>query len=134
VDSVHWHRDGRYGWIFRAGHAPIRPATGQARARPERKHRIDAALHHGGCKISQSFGQICPSRNFTKDFGMGKRDSFLAELREEAKAKGLSFESLKRRGKGSHALVRVGERWTTVPDREIDPKTASKIRKNLGLV
>lgn len=66
-------------------------------------------------------------------WSMGKRDSFLAELRDEARAKGLSFEVSKRRGKGSHALVRVGERWTTVPDREIDPKTARKIRKGLGL-
>jgi hypothetical protein len=30
-------------------------------------------------------------------------------------------------------MVWVGERVTTVPSREIDPKTAKKIRKALGL-
>jgi len=68
-----------------------------------------------------------------KEVGMAKRDSFLAELRDEARARGLSFKVSKRRGKGSHALVQVGDNWTTVPHREIDPKTAQKIRKGLGL-
>ncbi len=31
-------------------------------------------------------------------------------------------------------MVYVGNRLTTVPSREIDPKTARKIRKQLGLV
>jgi hypothetical protein len=65
---------------------------------------------------------------------MEKRDSFLAELRDEARALGLSFKISKRRGKGSHALVQVGDNCTTVPHREIDPKTAQKIRKGLGLI
>jgi hypothetical protein len=30
-------------------------------------------------------------------------------------------------------MVWVGEKVTTVPNREIDPKTARKIRKALGL-
>jgi hypothetical protein len=30
-------------------------------------------------------------------------------------------------------MVFIGERSTTVPSREIDPKTARKIRKQLGL-
>jgi hypothetical protein len=69
----------------------------------------------------------------SEEVGVGKRDSFLADLRDEAKANGLIFEVSKRRGKGSHALVRVGDKVTTIPDREIDPKTARKIRKGLGL-
>ena len=69
----------------------------------------------------------------SEEMGLGKRDSFLGDLRDEARAKGLMFEVSKRRGKGSHALVRVGDKVTTIPDREIDPKTARKIRKNLGL-
>jgi hypothetical protein len=64
---------------------------------------------------------------------MAKQDSFLAELRDEAKARGLSFKVFKRRGKGSHVLVQVGDKRTTLPYREIDPKTARKIRKGLGL-
>jgi hypothetical protein len=64
---------------------------------------------------------------------MDKRDRFIAELREEAKARGLSFSVDKARGKGGHAEVTVGGVRTILPSREIDPKTARKIRKHLGL-
>ena len=64
---------------------------------------------------------------------MNKRDRFIAELRNAAKARGLSFKVETWRGKGGHAMVWVGDRVTTVPAREIDPKTARKIRKALGL-
>jgi hypothetical protein len=37
------------------------------------------------------------------------------------------------RGNGGHALLFVGDRVTTLPGREIDPKTAAKIRRQLGL-
>ena len=62
-----------------------------------------------------------------------KRDKFIAELRDEARKKGLAFRAEKWRGKGGHMMVFVGDRLTTVPSREIDPKTARKIRKQLGL-
>ena len=61
--------------------------------------------------------------------GVGKRDGFLADLRDEARDKGLIFEVSKRRGKGSHALVRVGDRATTIPDREIDRRPHEKFGK-----
>lgn len=64
---------------------------------------------------------------------MDRRDRFIAELRHEAMAQGLTFRVSKRRGKGGHATVWVGAHWTTLPSREIDPKTARKIRKALGL-
>jgi hypothetical protein len=64
---------------------------------------------------------------------MDKRDRFIAEIRDEAKARNLSFRVEYRRGKGGHAMVFVGDRLTTLPSREIDPKTARKIRKQLGL-
>ena len=35
----------------------------------------------------------------SEEMGLGKRDSFLADLRDEAGAKGLMFEVSKRRGK-----------------------------------
>jgi hypothetical protein len=72
-------------------------------------------------------------RAFIEETGVSKRNRFLAELRDEARAKGLSFKVSTRRGKGSHALVQIGDRVTTIPDRDIDPKTAQKIRKGLGL-
>lgn len=65
---------------------------------------------------------------------MQRRDRFIAELREAAKARGLSFRVETWRGKGGHAMVWVGNKVTTVPSREIDPKTARKIRKALGLI
>ena len=64
---------------------------------------------------------------------MSKRDRFVAELRQEAKARKLSFKVETWRGKGGHAMVYVGDKVTTMPAREIDPKTARKIRKALGL-
>jgi hypothetical protein len=62
-----------------------------------------------------------------------KRDRFIAELRAEARSRGLSFRVEYQRGKGGHAMAWVGERFTTLPSREIDPHTGRKIRKKLGL-
>ena len=64
---------------------------------------------------------------------MNKRDRFIADLRRETKARGLPFKVETWRGKGGHAMVWVGDTVTTVPAREIDPKTERKIRKALGL-
>ena len=65
---------------------------------------------------------------------MEKRDRFISELRDLAKARGLAFRITKGQGKGGHAMVWVGtDKRTTLPSRAIDPKTASKIRKALGL-
>ena len=64
---------------------------------------------------------------------MNKRDRFIAELRAEAKRRNLAFKVEKWRGKGGHALVWFGDKVTTLPSREIDPRTASKIRKHLGI-
>jgi hypothetical protein len=61
-------------------------------------------------------------------------DRFIAELREEARRRNLAFRIEKDRGKGGHSMIWVGpDKVTTVPAREIDPKTARKIRKALGL-
>ena len=64
---------------------------------------------------------------------MDKRSRFVAEIRREAKARGLPFRIDTGRGKGGHAILWVGERFTTLPSREIDPKTARKIRKALDI-
>jgi hypothetical protein len=62
-----------------------------------------------------------------------KRDRFIAQLRQLAKDKGLTFRQEEWRGKGGHAMIRVGDKVTTLPSREIDPKTAKEILKALGL-
>lgn len=64
---------------------------------------------------------------------MNKRERFLSQLRDDAKARGMRFQLEKGRGKGGHAMVWVGDRFSTIPSREIDPKTERKIRKALGL-
>ncbi len=64
---------------------------------------------------------------------MNKRDRFIAEIKAEAAARNQSFRVEKGRGKGGHAMLWVGDRFTTLPSREIDPKTARKIRKTLGI-
>jgi hypothetical protein len=83
------------------------------------------------------FGHFCPIAYCGKFSGpcaaMDKRDKFIAGLRDEARKRGLPFRAEKWRGKGGHMMVFVGDRLTTVPSREIDPKTARKIRKQLGL-
>jgi hypothetical protein len=62
-----------------------------------------------------------------------KRDRFIAHLKQLAKAKRLTFRQEVWRGKGGHAMIWVGDKATTLPSREIDPKTATKILKALGL-
>jgi hypothetical protein len=64
---------------------------------------------------------------------MDKRERFIAEIRAAAKMRGLPFRVETRRGKGGHAMVCVGNRVTTLPAREIDPKTARKIRRALQI-
>jgi len=64
---------------------------------------------------------------------MNKRDRFIRELQAEAKKMGLPFRAETWRGKGGHMMVWIGDKVTTVPSREVDPKTARKIRKALGL-
>jgi hypothetical protein len=78
-------------------------------------------------------GQICPMVKSVSESVMDKRDRFIAEIRSEARAIGLSFRVDYRKGKGGHAVIYVGDKLTTLPSREIDPKTARKIRKHLGL-
>jgi hypothetical protein len=62
-----------------------------------------------------------------------KRDRFIRELRQRAGERGLKIREQKWRGKGGHTMVWVGDKVTTLPSREIDPKTARKILKALGL-
>jgi hypothetical protein len=64
---------------------------------------------------------------------MNKRERFISEIRAEAKERGLSFRVELWKGKGGHAMVYVGDKLSTLPSREIDPKTARKIREALGL-
>jgi hypothetical protein len=64
---------------------------------------------------------------------MNKRDRFVAEIRDLARKTGLDFRIEYSRGKGGHAMLYVGDRFTTLPSREIDPKTGRKIKKQLGL-
>ena len=64
---------------------------------------------------------------------MDKRSRFIAELLREAKARGLELREEAWRGKGGHAMIWVGDKVTTLPSREVDPKTAKKILKALGL-
>ena len=58
------------------------------------------------------------------------RDRFVAELQGAGQQEGSDLQGRKkRRGKGGHSMVWVGDKVTTLPSREIDPKTAKKILK-----
>ncbi len=48
-----------------------------------------------------------------------KRDRFIADLRQRAKVRRLTFRLEQWRGKGGHAMVWVGDKCTTLPAREI---------------
>jgi len=61
----------------------------------------------------------------------GDREALLRALRKEARKRGLTFTVDKKKGKGSHYLVTVGDRRATVP-RKV--KHLEKIiRRQLGL-
>jgi len=65
---------------------------------------------------------------------MEQRDRFIAERREAARTRGLAFRMTPGRGEGGHAVAWVGhDRRTTLPSRDIDPKTARKSLRTLGL-
>jgi hypothetical protein len=62
-----------------------------------------------------------------------KRDQFIRELTRDAKSLGLQLVVDKVHGKGSHYVVRLGVRFTTVKSGEITPLMARIMRKQLGL-
>lgn len=63
-------------------------------------------------------------------------DEFVKWVRREAKRRGLPNPELDvRRGKGSHAALYVGERFTILKDRrkEIGPGLLRSMKRDLGL-
>ncbi len=60
------------------------------------------------------------------------RTTFLKALRKEAARRSLSFSVDRKKGKGSHYLVRMGKRRATVPSH-LSPLLEKIIRKQLGL-
>jgi hypothetical protein len=62
---------------------------------------------------------------------MDKRDRFIAELRDEAQRRGLSFRLETRRGKGGHGMDwQSGHHPSFLGNR---PEDGQEIRKSLGL-
>ncbi len=60
------------------------------------------------------------------------RDKLIRELREFAKKNNKLFEVDKKKGKGSHYLVTIGNKTTTV-QADINEGRAQRIRKQLGV-
>jgi predicted RNA binding protein YcfA (HicA-like mRNA interferase family) len=64
------------------------------------------------------------------------RDELIRRLRQVARENGLSFEVIKSRGKGSHVVVRSGDRRTVVPyghGRDLKLGTLRSIAGDLGV-
>jgi len=61
------------------------------------------------------------------------RDKFVRRLRGLAKERGLAFDFDRRRGKGGHDRIRVGDRVTVVPSGELKRPTMEAILKQLEL-
>ena len=62
-----------------------------------------------------------------------KRDRFLSRLRRYGRKNDLAITVDLRKGKGSHAIVRIGGRKTTVKSGELKPGYVALLLKQLGL-
>ncbi len=60
------------------------------------------------------------------------REKLIRELRKMAKEKGLIFEVNTRKGKGSHYIVTLENKTTTIQS-EINETRARMIKKQLGI-
>ena len=61
------------------------------------------------------------------------RRKFVRWLREQAAQRKLAFSMDSSRGKGSHEVIRVGPRSSTLPKRDLKRGTQKGILKQLGL-
>jgi hypothetical protein len=61
------------------------------------------------------------------------RSKLLREIREYGKKNGIEIEVDTRQGKGSHYIVRLGDKKTTV-QADINEPRAQRVRKQLGMV
>lgn len=62
-----------------------------------------------------------------------KRDRFLSRLSRYARKQGLAYRLVKRAGKGSHYVVYVGERPTTVKSGDLKPGYIALLLRQLRL-
>lgn len=102
---------------------------------PRRRLRADRATaahifvrrHVGG----RTF--LCDSgRHGDGGAGVKNRDQFLQALRRYGRKNRLEFNVDKTRGKGSHYVVAVGDRFTTVQDK-LNPGRIQRILRQLGI-
>ncbi len=70
---------------------------------------------------------------FVRTVPIVNREAFIRELRRYGRENNLVVEINFRRGKGSHCVVTLGERFTTIPQGEIAPGTLRAIRRQLGI-
>ena len=62
-----------------------------------------------------------------------KRQELIRELRKIVKKAGLSFEIFTRQRKGSHYIIRIGNKMSTIKSGEITRQMEKIIKKQLGL-
>ena len=58
---------------------------------------------------------------------------FIRRARRYARKHGLSVDFDPRRGKGSHARLQIGQRFTMVPYGELKPGTFRNLLRQLGI-
>ena len=61
------------------------------------------------------------------------RDELVRRLRRVARARGVAFDVDTGRGKGSHAVIRLGDRRAVVPRGELKRGTLRGILRQLGV-
>lgn len=62
-----------------------------------------------------------------------KREALLRSLRKYARKNDLSYREDRKKGSGSHYIVFVGSKWTTVQSGELTPLLVERICKQLGI-
>jgi hypothetical protein len=62
-----------------------------------------------------------------------KREQFVRELRQLAKAQGKIFEVFENQGKGSHYRIKCDQRMTTLKSGELTPTYMRLVRKQLDV-
>ncbi len=79
------------------------------------------------CVFYLVFAQICAT------FWVMKTTAFISKLRKIGRKAGIAVRYDPRTGKGSHGRVWYGERFTTVPVKEIGAGLLAKICRDLGI-
>jgi len=106
------------------------------RAHPpfRRRHRfVQSAGHSTLSEAPPNAGILLEPRTYLYDNRIVNGREFVARARKYAKSRGLAFEFDASRGKGSHGILKIGGRKTTVEFGEIPKGTFHGMLRQLRI-